>query len=293
MASGEELSPAGKMLLEPSMNCYVIATIGLKTRIDPQVIREGLSQTLLKHSRFTSKLAKEGGKIKWIPTRVELEKHIIVPEIDSNIEDPDRFVEDYISHFTKTSLDQSKPLWEVHLLNIKTSNAEAVAIFRIHHSLGDGASLISLLLAVTRKTSDPHALPTVPTQNRDSSHHSSSQFSCFFAIWWGLLLIWHTLVDMLLSLLTIFFIRDTPTPLKGAPGVGLNIKRFVNRTVSMDDIKLVKNQMQTNYRAGVNCLVKDFRKGLIKNEPLMNYKKKDQNNQQKRVDKTNDRKTID
>ncbi|XP_068489164.1 wax ester synthase/diacylglycerol acyltransferase 11 isoform X1 [Phaseolus vulgaris] len=245
MASGEELSPAGKMLLEPSMNCYVIATIGLKTRIDPQVIREGLSQTLLKHSRFTSKLAKEGGKIKWIPTRVELEKHIIVPEIDSNIEDPDRFVEDYISHFTKTSLDQSKPLWEVHLLNIKTSNAEAVAIFRIHHSLGDGASLISLLLAVTRKTSDPHALPTVPTQNRDSSHHSSSQFSCFFAIWWGLLLIWHTLVDMLLSLLTIFFIRDTPTPLKGAPGVGLNIKRFVNRTVSMDDIKLVKNQMQT------------------------------------------------
>jgi len=56
MASGEELSPAGKMLLEPSMNCYVIATIGLKTRIDPQVIREGLSQTLLKHSRFTSKL---------------------------------------------------------------------------------------------------------------------------------------------------------------------------------------------------------------------------------------------
>jgi len=44
---------------------------------------------------------------------------------------------------------------------------------------------------------------------------------------------------------------------------------------------------------GVNCLVKDFRKGLIKKEPLMNYIKKDQNSQQKRADKTDDRKTID
>ena len=184
---------------------------------------------------------KEGRTRKWIPTTVNLDNHIIVPEIDSNIEHPDRFVEDYISHFTKTPLDLSKPLWELHLLNIKTSDAEAVAIFRIHHSVGDGASLISLLLAATRKTSDPHALPTVPTKNRNSERHRSWLFS----IWWGLLLIWHTLVDMLLFTLTIFFIRDTPTPLKGAPGVALNTKRFVNHTVSMDDIKLIKNQMQT------------------------------------------------
>ncbi|XP_027939480.1 O-acyltransferase WSD1-like isoform X3 [Vigna unguiculata] len=237
----EEVSPVGKLFLEASMNCYVIASMGSKTRINPEVIREGLCQTLLKHPRFTSKLVKEGRTRKWIPTTVNLDNHIIVPEIDSNIEHPDRFVEDYISHFTKTPLDLSKPLWELHLLNIKTSDAEAVAIFRIHHSVGDGASLISLLLAATRKTSDPHALPTVPTKNRNSERHRSWLFS----IWWGLLLIWHTLVDMLLFTLTIFFIRDTPTPLKGAPGVALNTKRFVNHTVSMDDIKLIKNQMQT------------------------------------------------
>ncbi|XP_027939478.1 O-acyltransferase WSD1-like isoform X2 [Vigna unguiculata] len=208
-----------------------------------------LGQTVGKGNFSTMKLArcllnncvKEGRTRKWIPTTVNLDNHIIVPEIDSNIEHPDRFVEDYISHFTKTPLDLSKPLWELHLLNIKTSDAEAVAIFRIHHSVGDGASLISLLLAATRKTSDPHALPTVPTKNRNSERHRSWLFS----IWWGLLLIWHTLVDMLLFTLTIFFIRDTPTPLKGAPGVALNTKRFVNHTVSMDDIKLIKNQMQT------------------------------------------------
>jgi len=52
----EEVSPVGKLFLEASMNCYVIASMGSKTRINPEVIREGLCQTLLKHPRFTSKL---------------------------------------------------------------------------------------------------------------------------------------------------------------------------------------------------------------------------------------------
>ncbi|KAG4388561.1 hypothetical protein GLYMA_09G196400v4 [Glycine max] len=244
---GEPLSPTGKLFHEPSLNCYVIAIMGCKTSINPQVIREGLCQTLLKHPRFTSKLVKKGRKTKWIPTKVDLDNHIIVPEIDSNLEYPDRFVEDYVSHFTKTPLDQSKPLWELHLLNIKTSDAEAVSVFRIHHSIGDGASLISLLLAATRKTSDPNALPTVPIPKKDTSHQrSSSPFRWLFVIWWALLLIWHTFVDMLLFTFTIFFIKDTPTPLKaGALGVELHNKRIVHRTVSMDDIKLVKNEMKT------------------------------------------------
>ncbi|XP_029130002.1 O-acyltransferase WSD1 isoform X2 [Cajanus cajan] len=208
---GEPLSPTAKLFHEPSLNCYVIAIMGCKTSINPQVIREGLYQTLLKQPRFTSKLVKKGRKTKWIPTTVDLDNHMIVPEIDSNIEQPDRFVEDYISNLTKSPLDLSKPLWEVHLLNIKTSDAESVGIFRIHHSMGDGASLISLLLAATRKASDPDALPTVPNQKRPS-HHRSSPFWWLLAVWWG------------------------------APGVEFNNKRFVYRTVSMDDIKRVKNE---------------------------------------------------
>ncbi|KAK7384929.1 hypothetical protein VNO78_30632 [Psophocarpus tetragonolobus] len=236
---GEPLSPAGKLFHEPSLNCYVIAIMGCKTTINPQVIREGLCQTLLKHPRFTSKLVKEGSKTKWIPTKINLDDHIIVPEIeDPNFHSPERFVQDYISHFTKTPLDISKPLWELHLLNVKTPDAEAVSVFRIHHSVGDGASLISLLLASTRKASDSDALPTVPTLRGDSSQRRKSAF------WW-LLLLWHTFIDLVMFAFTVFFVKDTNTPIKGAKEVALNNKRFVFRTVSMDDIKLVKNEMKT------------------------------------------------
>uniref|UniRef100_A0A0V0GM22 diacylglycerol O-acyltransferase n=1 Tax=Solanum chacoense TaxID=4108 RepID=A0A0V0GM22_SOLCH len=101
--------------------------------------------------------------MKWVRTKVDLDQHIIVPQIDEqNLkESPDKFVENYIHNLSKTTLDKSKPMWDLHLLNIKTSDAEAVAIFRIHHSLGDGTSLISLLLACTRQTADPNKVPTI------------------------------------------------------------------------------------------------------------------------------------
>ncbi|KAG7973721.1 hypothetical protein I3843_06G010700 [Carya illinoinensis] len=241
------LSPAARLFHAPRFNCYIIAIIGSKTPINPNVVKAGLEDTLLKHPRFSSKLVVDGNKYykskKWSQTKVNLEDHVIVPELDPNIDFPDRFVEDYVSNVTRTPLDLSKPLWELHLLNIKTSDVEAVGIFRIHHSMGDGASLISLLLACTRKTSDPEALPTIPAKNRASSTNSNGFWWFLLAFWLFLRLIWNTVVDLLLFAATILFLKDMKTPIKGEPGVELNIKKFVHRTVSLDDIKLVKNAM--------------------------------------------------
>lgn len=58
------------------------------------------------------------------------------------MDSPDQFVEDYIYNLSKTTIDKSQPLWDLHLLNVKTSDAEAIGVFRIHHSLGDGTSLM-------------------------------------------------------------------------------------------------------------------------------------------------------
>lgn len=175
---------------------------------------------------------------------VNLEDHFFVPNLDSKIEHPEQFVQYYVSNLTTAPLDLSKPLWEVHLLNIKTSDAEALAVIRLHHSMGDGASLMSLLLACTRKTSDPDALPTVPTKKRaDSSSNSGWFWRLILAIWSAVTLIGNTLVDIMLFIATLIFLKDTETPIKGAPGVQQTTKRFVRRTVSFDHIKQVKNAM--------------------------------------------------
>ncbi|MED6125115.1 hypothetical protein PIB30_065599 [Stylosanthes scabra] len=214
---------------------------------------EGIEDEKTPHPTQNLKV-KKGRKTRWISTTVDLDSHIIVPEINSSeIEFPNRFVEDYISNCTKTPLDISKPLWELHLINIKTSDSDSTAVLRMHHSMGDGASLLSLLIASTRKSSDPNALPTMPTtkkkndekQNRGGASRSFLMllFAPLMALWWGLVLMWHTFVDLMMFALTFMFLKDTWTPLKGSPGVELNTKRYVHRIVSMDDIKLLKKAM--------------------------------------------------
>ncbi|KAG7555044.1 O-acyltransferase WSD1 N-terminal [Arabidopsis suecica] len=154
-----------------------------------------------------------------------------------------------MSRLTMIPLDRSRPLWDIHILNVKTSDAEAVSFIRSHHSLGDGMSLCSLLLACTKKTSDPSTSSTAipPVKRQGAVLHSFRKKGWFlrsiFTIGSTLTLLWNTIVDLLLLFATILFLKDTKTPLKGGVNVKSNPKRFYHRIVSLDDIKLIKNAM--------------------------------------------------
>ncbi|CAI0541439.1 unnamed protein product [Linum tenue] len=190
---GEALSPTASLFHSPKLNCCIIAVLGSKTAIDPAVVKSGLERTLIRHPRFSSRLVVDdhgcrGRKLRWEKTMVELDDHIIIPNLDDDDGDgeifttsPDSAVEDYISRLSTFPMDVTKPLWELHILNVKTRDAESLFVFKIHHSIGDGASLISLLLACARKSSDPNALPSVPVKNRRARRQgvvSASGFCC-------------------------------------------------------------------------------------------------------------------
>jgi hypothetical protein len=54
----------------------------------------------------------------------------------------DGYVEDYISEIAMDQFPQNKPLWEVHIIQYPTTNAAGNLIFKFHHSLGDGYTLM-------------------------------------------------------------------------------------------------------------------------------------------------------
>lgn len=56
MRESEALSPGARLFHAPTFNCYVIAMMGFKKRVDPEIIKHGLTNTLLKHPRFTSNM---------------------------------------------------------------------------------------------------------------------------------------------------------------------------------------------------------------------------------------------
>ena len=159
-----------------------------------------------------------------------------MPKLDPNIEFPDKFVADYMSNLSRSPIENTKPLWDLHLLDIKTSNAEGTGVFRFHHSLGDGMSLMTLVLACTRKTSDLNAIPTLAV-SKDSGYIKITSF-------WSILeVFWNSLVAVMMFVFTVLFLKDTETPLKGSLGVENRPRRFVSRSVSLADIKAVKNAM--------------------------------------------------
>ncbi|XP_024013738.1 O-acyltransferase WSD1 [Eutrema salsugineum] len=257
----QPLSPAARLFHAPEFNCYIISVIGLKNKIKPDEIIQGIKQTLIKHPRFSSKLVNSGSnnrqEQKWVRTNVVAEDHVIIPKFETqDIENAnaDAFLESYVSDLTTTPLNTSKPLWEVHLLDLKTSDAENVAILKIHHSVGDGMSLMSLVLACTRKTSNPDEFPSLPYQNQSSSGSSrlmpgsvgdSRLLWLLMALWSAIMVVLNTVCDALEFIATTLFLKDTSTPIKGDFRLR-KCKRMclVHRTVSFDDIKLIKNAMK-------------------------------------------------
>ncbi|XP_010505562.2 PREDICTED: O-acyltransferase WSD1-like [Camelina sativa] len=241
----EPLSPISQLFVSPTLYCIIIFTLGFQTRCNPSSIVEGIKRTWIKFPRFSCKLEmKKKGKAVWVPATYRVEDHVIVPDIDySNIENPDQFIEDYTSNLANTPMDISKPLWEFHILNIKTSNAESLCIGKLHHSLGDGMSLMSLLLAISRKTSNPEALPTTAATRK----HVDSNDKDWWLVrrfWFMIRVIFTTVVELFKYILTLCFMRDSLTPLTGKTRDKILSRKIIQRFISLDDVKMVKNTME-------------------------------------------------
>jgi hypothetical protein len=209
---------------------------------------------------------------------VNLDNHIIVPELDpaATSADPDKALEDYVSSLSARPMDHSVPLWELHVLDFPTAEAAAAVALRVHHSVGDGVSMLSLFMACTRSAADPGALPSLPparraagpvyaVRQRQRQRPASSSSSAAagaaldaLAAWVVALLVlaWHTVVDVVCFFATATsMLGDAPTVLKGQEGTEFRPRRFVNRTLSLDDIKFVKNAMScVRPRLSYSCI---------------------------------------
>jgi hypothetical protein len=198
----------------------------------------------------------DGPEPRWVRTTVNLDDHLIVPDLDGAAisADADRVLEDYVASLSTLPMDQSRPLWEIHILNFPTSEAASAAVFRIHHALGDGTSLVSLLLACTRSAADPKALPAMPSPAGRRARpvygvppRPAWSAGALAVAAWVLscaLLAWHTVADVARFVaMALRLVRDPRTVFTAMDGVEFRRKRFVMRTLSLHDVKLIKHAL--------------------------------------------------
>ncbi|KAM0831861.1 hypothetical protein ACQ4PT_065255 [Festuca glaucescens] len=266
--SEEPMSPTGRLMEDTGV--HIVSVLGLGIPVNLPVFRAGIETELLpRYPRFCSIQVMDdsrGGKPRWVRTKVNLDDHIIVPMIDPAAVqcDPDKAVEDYVASLSMLPMDRRRPLWEFHLLDFPTSEATSTMVLRLHHSIGDGMSIMTLYVASSRSTADPARLPTMPPPPRRTGEiyqlqprpPLSSGKALLAWVLWYLVLAWHTLVDCVLLVATILFLSD-PRTMFMRPDGGLEAhrrKRFVHRNLSLDDVKLIKT--------AVKCTINDVLVGV-------------------------------
>ncbi|KAF7030931.1 hypothetical protein CFC21_042361 [Triticum aestivum] len=202
--------------------------------------------------RAYAQVTDKDGNLRWAPTTVNVDNHLIRPTLDpaAVAANPDKAVEDYVASLSTLPMDRSQPLWEFHLFDFPTSEATSTAAIRVHHSLGDGMSLLTLLMACTRSAADPTRLPAMPPlPSRTGAIYqrprpSAGVLAIVAWVWSFVVLAWHTVVDVVGFFATILFLKDPHTLFKRVNHAETQRKRIVHRRLSLDDVKFVKNAMK-------------------------------------------------
>ncbi|KAM3345855.1 hypothetical protein ACQJBY_020403 [Aegilops geniculata] len=266
----DPMSPTGRVFEE--MGVYIVVVMGLCTPVNLSIFRAGIETELLtRFPRFRSIQVMDGskdGKPRWVQTVVNVKDHIIVPRLDLTAvaSDPEKAVEDYVASLSLLPMDRRRPLWEFHFLDFPTSEAASTTVLRLHHSIGDGMSIMTLLMASSRSTADPARLPAMPPPPKRTGaiyqrHPRPPRLwsGDYFAwLWSYFVLAWHTLVDIVLLAATVLFLRDPGTMFTHVPdpdgGQSRRRKRLVHQSLRLDDVKLIKTVM--------NCTMNDVLVGV-------------------------------
>ncbi|XP_052194917.1 wax ester synthase/diacylglycerol acyltransferase 11-like isoform X2 [Diospyros lotus] len=244
----EPLTPASRLFVMPEMNQIINCIIGFKRPIDVAAVTSIIENSaMVKLPRFSSLMVRDRhGREYWRKTQLDIARHIIVLEDPiGDIEAGEEAANDYVADLSVSSeLSTDKPLWEIHFLR-----AHNCAVFRAHHALGDGISLMSMFLACFRTAEDP--------ERRQTLASSTARRENWRAILWKIMkAAILTVVFAVEFMLRALWVRDRSTALSGGAGVELWPRKLATAKFRLDDMKSVK-------RAVAGATINDVLFGVI------------------------------
>lgn len=186
----------------------------------------------------------EDGEMKWRRVEVKAEDHIKIPTFPENesLELYDQYFDEYVSRILVEKTPQDKPLWEIHVIKYPTSNAAGHLIFKLHHALGDGYSLVGALLSCLKRADDPSLPLTFPSRKSSALPPSKKGFLRWFPS--TLFSFFNSINDFGWSIVKSSFVEDDKTPIRsGEEGVESLPCVISNISFSLDEVKKIKSKL--------------------------------------------------
>ncbi|KAI8008802.1 O-acyltransferase WSD1 [Camellia lanceoleosa] len=210
--------------------------------------------------RFSSIMVEDKkGARKWKRVEVNLKDHVKVPVFPRGLS-PALYQDHFNDYFSKIAMDQlpqNRPLWEIHIIKYPTTTASGHIIFKLHHALGDGYSLMGALLSSTQRADNPSFPLTFPSRQSQSHQKKNGEkvgniFRHAGRIFSG---VFDTLLDFGESIVK-SGLDDDRTPIhSGTEGLEFHPKVTTKMTFSLDQLKQIKDNL--------NVTINDVIVGII------------------------------
>jgi diacylglycerol O-acyltransferase / wax synthase len=116
---------------------------------------ERIEDKLLKYERFRQKVVHDAVGANWVPDEAfDLKRHVLHQKLHRERGQSERqALQALAGELANTPLDPDHPLWQFHLIDGYEGGSALVV--RIHHCIGDGIALISVMMAITDGGIDP------------------------------------------------------------------------------------------------------------------------------------------
>jgi diacylglycerol O-acyltransferase / wax synthase len=116
---------------------------------------ERIEDKLLKYERFRQRVVQDAMGANWVPDDAfDLQRHVLHQKLHRERGQSEReALQALVGELANTPLDADHPLWQFHLIDGYEGGSALVA--RVHHCIGDGIALISVMMAITDGGIDP------------------------------------------------------------------------------------------------------------------------------------------
>jgi diacylglycerol O-acyltransferase / wax synthase len=142
--------------MDNEVNLMMIVGVWLLTpAITLDALRERIEDKLLKYERFRHKAVADAMGAHWVPDeQFDIERHVVHIALEPQEGESERHaLQRLCGELAMTPLNALHPLWQFHL--IENYEGGSALICRIHHCIGDGIALISVMMSITDGGADP------------------------------------------------------------------------------------------------------------------------------------------
>ena len=142
--------------MDNDVNLMMIVGVWLLTpAITLQALRERIADKLLKYERFRQTAHADTMGAHWAADEhFDVERHVVRAALEREPGQTERqALQRLCAELAVTPLNPLRPLWQFHLVDDYEGGSAVVA--RIHHCIGDGIALISVMMSITDGGQDP------------------------------------------------------------------------------------------------------------------------------------------